>query len=198
MKFLRRRFITGLLILLPALVTGWILWNVFTSVDSILQPIQERYPIIDIPGIGFAIVILIILATGVFAGNLIGRRVISQGEFILYKLPFIRRIYMAVKELSEVFLADRKMVFKKVVVIRYPHENSYALGFVTQPATEKFNKIVGREMLNIFVPTTPNPTSGFLLFLPAADVVELPLDVEEGLKLVISGGVFTPPPFRDS
>jgi uncharacterized membrane protein len=197
MKYLRRRFLTGLLILLPAVVTGWLMWKVFTSVDSVLQPIQERYPIIDFPGVGFAIVILIIMFVGIFAGNFIGRRVIAQGERILYRLPFIRRIYIAVKELSEVFLADRKMVFKEVVVIRYPHPGSFALGFVTETGTRTFNETVGTEVLNIFIPTTPNPTSGFLLFVPSADVMRLPVSVEEGLKMVVSGGVFIPGPLVD-
>lgn len=197
MKYLRRRFITGLLILLPAVVTGWVLWKIFSSVDSLLGPVQRRYPIIDHPGVGFAVVILIVIITGVVAGNLIGRRFISRGERILYKLPIIRRIYVAVKELSEVFLADRRMVFREVVVVRYPHRDSYALGFVTEKAPQQFADLVGRTLINVFVPTTPNPTSGFLLFVPPEDVVKLPISVEEALKLVVSGGIYIPEPLRD-
>lgn len=197
MKYLRRRFITGLLILLPAVVTGWVLWKIFSSVDSVLGPIQKRYPIIDHPGVGFVIVILLVIITGIFAGNLIGRRFINQGEKILYKLPIIRRIYTAVKELSEVFLADRRMVFREVVVVKYPHKDSFALGFVTETASQRFTELMGRPLINVFVPTTPNPTSGFLLFVPREDVVKLPISVEEALKLVVSGGVYIPEPLRD-
>ena len=175
----------------------WVMWKFFTSVDSILEPIQERYPIIDHPGVGFAVVVIIILLTGIFAGNYIGHRVIGVGERILYRLPFIRRIYTAVKELAEVFLSDRKMVFKQVVVIRYPHKDSYAIAFLTEEATARFNEIVGRDVVNVFVPTTPNPTSGFLLFVPREDIVKVPITVEEGMKMVVSGGVFIPAPLQN-
>lgn len=191
-KYIRNRFIAGLLILLPVVVTGWIIWKIFSSIDSMLDPVQARFPIIDHPGVGFGAVLLLIILTGVFAGNFIGHRVIARGERILYRLPLIRRIYVAVKEISGVFLAERRMVFREVVAIRYPHENSFALGLVTQECTAEFNKTLGRKFLSVFVPTTPNPTSGFLLFVPEDDVIRLPIDVEEGLKMVVSGGVFVP------
>ena len=197
-KYLRRRFLAGVLILTPVVVTGWIFWKVFSSVDRIVAPLQERYPIIDWPGVGFVVVILLILVTGVFAGNLIGRRVISQGERVVFKLPMIRRVYTAVKELSEVFFTDRTTVFREVVLIRYPHKDSYALAFVTRDGTEYLNRLTGRTLLNVFVPTTPNPTSGFLLLVPGDEVIKVPISVEEGLKIVISGGAFTADPRREN
>lgn len=190
-RYLRRRFLAGVLILTPTVVTGWIFWKVFSSVDNILAPLQERYPIIDWPGVGFVVVLILILLTGIFAGNFIGRRVISQGERIVYNLPLIRRIYTAVKEISEVFLSDRKTVFREVVLIRYPHKDSFAMAFVTREGTGFFNNLTGKTLLNVFVPTTPNPTSGFLLLVPEKDVIRVPIKVEEGLKMVISGGAFT-------
>ncbi len=197
MRYLRNRFLAGLLILTPLAVTFWILWKTFTTVDSILEPLQERYPVIDHPGVGFAVVVILIVVSGVFAGNYIGHRVISLGERILYRVPLIRRIYHAVKELAQVFLSGRKMVFKEVVIIRYPHPDSFALGFVTEDATDRLNGLIGREVLHVFVPTTPNPTSGFLLFVPRNTVVKVPIDVEEAMKMVISGGVFIPPPLQN-
>jgi uncharacterized membrane protein len=191
-KYLQRRFLAGVLILTPVVVTGWIFWKVFSSVDNVLAPLQERYPILDWPGVGFVVVILLILLVGVFAGNLIGHRIISLGERVLFNIPLIRRVYTAVKELSEAFLTDRKTVFKEVVLIPYPHKDTYALAFVTGHATSYFNRLTGRELMHVFVPTTPNPTSGFLLFVPAEDITRVPLSVEEGMKLVISGGAFTP------
>lgn len=191
-KFLQRRFLAGLLILAPVVVTAWIFFKIFTSVDNVLAPLQQRYPIIDWPGVGFVVVVLLILLTGIFAGNFIGRRVISQGERVLYNIPLIRRIYTAVKELSEVFFTDRTTVFKEVVVIRYPHKDSFAVAFVTRKAPTMINSITGKTLLNVFVPTTPNPTSGFLLLVPADEVIHVPISVEEGLKMVISGGAFTP------
>jgi len=197
-RYLRNRFLAGLLILAPVAVTWWILWKTFTTVDNFLQPIQERFPVIDIPGLGFVVVLAIVVVTGILAGNFIGNRVIGLGERILYRLPLIRRIYHAVKELAEVFLSDRKMVFEEVVVIRYPHPDSFALAFVTGQSTERLSGMIGRDVINVFVPTTPNPTSGFLLFVPRSDVVRLPVDVEEAMKMVISGGVFTPPPLQST
>lgn len=189
-KYLRRRFLAGVLILTPLVVTAWIFWKIFSSVDNILAPLQERYPIIDWPGVGFVVVLVIVLLTGVFAGNFIGRRVIAQGERVVYNLPLIRRVYTAVKEISEVFLADRTTVFREVVLIRYPHKDSYALAFVTREGTNFFNHLTGKTLLNVFVPTTPNPTSGFLLLVPQDEVIRVPIQVEEGLKMVISGGAF--------
>ena len=196
-RYMRNRFITGLLILLPAVVTGWIIWKIFSSVDSLLGPLQERFPIIDQPGVGFVAVLLLIILTGIFAGNFIGRRVIGRGERILFRLPIIRRIYIAVKELSQVFLAGERMALKEVVLFQYPHEHSYALGFVTQNGTKKFNDLIGREILSVFVPTTPNPTSGFLLFIPEDRVIRVPISSEEGLKMIVSGGVFIPERLQD-
>lgn len=191
-KYVRRRFLAGVLILAPAVVTAWIFWKIFSSVDSVLDPLKVRYPIIDWPGVGFVVVLLLILLTGIFAGNFIGRRVISQGERVLYNIPLIRRIYTAVKELSEVFLTDRTTVFKQVVIVRFPHRDSYAIAFVTRKSPALINDAAQGTLLNVFVPTTPNPTSGFLLMVPVEEVIHVPMSVEEGLKMVISGGAFTP------
>lgn len=192
MRTIRNRFIAGLLIIIPAAVTWWVIWKIFHSVDSMLRPVQQRIPAIDVPGIGFGVVLLLILLTGIFAGNFIGRRIISRFERVLYRLPIIRRIYTGVKELSQLFIADRRMVFHRVVLIRYPHEYSRALAFVTDDSARGLDNLVGSRVLSVFVPTTPNPTSGFLLIVPEDDVVTVPIDVEEGLKMVISGGVYVP------
>lgn len=197
-KYIQRRFIAGVLILAPIIITGWLFWWIFSSIDEVLTPLQERYPIIDWPGVGFVVVLLFILLTGIFAGNLIGRRVIGTGERIVYNLPLIRRVYTAVKELSEVFLTDRKTVFREVVLIRYPHRDTFALAFVTREGSDFFNHLTGKTILNVFVPTTPNPTSGFLLLVPEDDVIHVPVEVEEGLKMVISGGAFVAEPSHPS
>jgi len=194
LTYLQRRFVAGVLILTPVIVTSWLFWKIFSSIDKMLTPLQERYPIIDWPGVGFVIVLLFVLLTGIFAGNLIGRRIIGQGERLVYNLPMIRRVYTAVKELSQVFLTDRKTVFREVVLIRYPHHDTFALAFVTREGSALFNQLTGKALLNVFVPTTPNPTSGFLLLVPDEDVIRVPVDVEEGLKMVISGGAFVADP----
>jgi len=192
-KFLRRYFLTGLVVLAPTVVTLYVVWWIFTRVDNLIGPFQKRYPLIDIPGIGFVVVLLLILFTGILASNLIGKRVIALGEGVMKRLPLIRRIYTAVKEVSAVLLSEDNTAFQRVVLIRYPHRDAYAMAFVTKDGSDYFNDLVGDELINVFIPTTPNPTSGFLLMMPKRDVVALDIPVEEAMKMVISGGAFTPP-----
>jgi uncharacterized membrane protein len=165
--------LTGLVVLAPTAITLYIVWWSFTKIDNLIEPLQRRYPIIDIPGIGFVIVLFLILFTGFLAGNLIGRRVISLGESVLNRLPFIRRIYSAVKEVSAVLLTEKNNAFQRVVLIRYPHRDAYAVAFVTKNGIDYFNP-------------------GFMLMLPRGDVIDLDLSVEEAMKMVISGGAFSP------
>ncbi len=192
MRYLRRQFLTGLLVLAPTAITAYIVWKIFISIDSLIEPLQKRFPLIDIPGTGFVIVLLFILFTGILASNLIGRRLFELGDRILNGLPLIRRIYFALKEISQALLSDRKTAFQRVVLIRYPHENSYALAFVTQSGNSYFDGLVGEEMVNVFIPTTPNPTSGFMLMIPRRHIISVDLRVEEAMKMVISGGAFSP------
>lgn len=198
MRYLRNRFIAGLLIITPTAVTFWVLWKIFHSIDNLLRPFEHRYPIVDFPGVGFAVVILLVLILGILAGNFIGNRVITLGERVVSRVPLIRRIYTATKELAEVFLSDRRMVFREVVLIPYPHPGTYALAFVTRTTPDDIRTAVGRDLVNVFVPTTPNPTSGFLILVPKEDVVPVSIGVEEGMKMVISGGAYVPPQLEDS
>ncbi len=197
MRYLRRQFLTGLLVLAPTALTAYIVWKIFVSIDSLIEPLQKRFPLIDIPGTGFVIVLLFILFTGILASNLIGRRLFELGDRILNGLPLIRRIYFALKEISQALLSDRKTAFQRVVLIRYPHENSYALAFVTQAGNSYFDGLVGEEIVNVFIPTTPNPTSGFMLMIPRRHIISVDLRVEEAMKMVISGGAFSPASLED-
>ena len=192
MKFIRRHFLIGLIVLAPTVVTGYLTWWVFVRVDNIIAPLKVRYPVIDIPGLGFAVILLSVLIVGIVANNLIGRRIISWGERVVNSLPIIRRVYMAVKEISEVFLSDRKTAFQSVVLVRYPHKDAYALAFVTKDGIPYFNELTDEALINVFLPTTPNPTSGFMLMLPKREVLRVDISVEEAMKIVISGGAFSP------
>jgi len=192
MRFLRRYFLTGLVVLAPTVITAYLVVWGFTRIDNLIEPFQKRYPIIDIPGLGFVIVLLLILITGILASNLIGRRIISLGEGLMNRLPLIRRVYSAIKEVSSVLLTEKNNAFQRVVLIRYPHRDAYALAFVTREGIDYFNQAVNEDLINVFIPTTPNPTSGFLLMLPKRDVLELDIPVEEAMKMVISGGAFAP------
>jgi uncharacterized membrane protein len=180
-------------VLAPTVVTGWLVWKIFITVDGIIDPIQKKFPILDFPGLGFAVVLVLIFIAGFLATNLFGKMMIDGGDRLMRRVPLVRKIYNASKELSEVFLADKKTVFKRVVLVRFPHPGAHALGFVMSGSAGYFDRALGGETLSVFVPTTPNPTSGFLVLVPARETVPLDLSVEEALKMVISGGAFVPP-----
>ena len=194
---LRRHFLTGLVVLAPTVVTGWLVWKIFTTVDSVIEPLRRKFPIIDFPGLGVVVVVLLIFAIGFLASNLVGRRMITAGERLLNRLPLVRKIYSASKELSEVFLTDKKTVFKRVVLIRFPHQGSLAVAFVMNEGVSYPGTAPPSEAVTVFVPTTPNPTSGFMLVVPAGDTIPLDISVEEALKMVISGGAFMPRLFSE-
>ncbi len=184
-KRLRNRFIAGLVILTPVVVTVYVFIILFLKVDSLLAPLIYRFVGWEIPGMGFLAILLLIFLTGLIARNYLGRKLIGIGEKIMTKIPLINRIYVALQQISQTFLAQKRSIFKEAVLIEYPRKGLYAIGFVTSYMEE------GR-MLGIFIPTTPNPTSGFLLFLPREEAIPLRMKVEDALKLVISGGAVAP------
>jgi len=196
--WLRRRFITGLVVLLPTVLTAWILFQVFRSVDSVLRPLVARYPFLDIPGLGLLAVLVIVLAVGIFAANLIGRRIIRLLERALSRIPLVNRMYLTLKQMSEVFLREQRTAFRKAVMIEYPRRGIYSIGFVTSTWTYRDEKGRERTMVNLFLPTTPNPTSGLFLMIPEEDPEPMGCSIEEAVKMVISGGAVIPtiPPIR--
>ena len=186
--WIRRRFITGLIILLPTALTAWILYRIFVSVDSILEPVVTRYPFLDIPGLGFIAVILIVLLMGIFAGNFIGRRIIHWAEKGIKQIPLVSRLYTAFKQMSEVFLQEKRTAFRRAIIIEYPRRGVYSVGFVTSTWSYHDREGVEKVFINVFLPTTPIPTSGLFLMVPEEDTIPMNCSVEEALKMVISGG----------
>ncbi len=182
---LRNLFIAGLVILTPVVVTIYVFIFLFLKVDSLLGPLILRLVGLRIPGMGFLAVLVLIFFTGLAARNYLGGKLIGFGEKILTKIPFISRIYVALQQISHAFLAQKRAIFKEAVLVEYPRKGIYAIGFVTSQMED------GR-MLSIFLPTTPNPTSGYLLFLPREEAIPLQMTIEEALKLVISGGAVAP------
>ena len=182
---LRNLFIAGLVILTPVVVTIYVFIFLFLKVDSLLGPLIFRLVGLRIPGMGFLAVLVLIFFTGLAARNYLGGKLIGFGEKILTKIPFINRIYVALQQISHAFLAQKRAIFKEAVLVEYPRKGIYAIGFVTSQMED------GR-MLSIFLPTTPNPTSGYLLFLPREEAIPLQMTIEEALKLVISGGAVAP------
>ncbi len=186
--WLRRKFITGLVILLPTVLTGWILFRLFVSVDNLLRPVVARYPFLDLPGLGLAAVLLILLLTGIFAGNFIGRRIIHWVEKGIGQIPLVSRLYTAFKQMSEVFLQEKRTAFRRAIIIEYPRRGVYSVGFVTSTWTYRDAEGNDHVFINVFLPTTPIPTSGLFLMIPEEDVIPMKCSVEEALKMVISGG----------
>jgi uncharacterized membrane protein len=196
-KKIRTYFITGLLVLTPLVLTIFIIWKLFIGIDGLLQGfISNMLERVGVPatkyGLGFISVILLILLTGLIARNYFGRKVIKLGENVLSKIPLISRIYMAIQQISNAFLSEKREVFKKAVLIEYPRKGIYSIGFFTQDTRGEVQERLNRDVVSVFLPTTPNPTSGFLLFVPKSDVTELDMSIEEALKLVISGGAIVP------
>lgn len=192
MGWFRRKFLTGLIILLPTVVTIYIFYRIFVSVDNILEPIVLRYPFLDIPGIGVLGVVLIVLLTGIFAGNFFGRSIISWLETVVFRIPLFSRMYLAIKQLSEVFLKQERTVFKRTILVQYPRTGIYVVAFVTSTWRLKDETGEERNFVNVFLPTTPNPTSGLFLMIPEDEVIPFDYTIEEALKLVISGGAVLP------
>jgi len=192
MNWLKKKFLTGLVILLPTVVTVYVFYRLFRSVDSLLKPLADKYPVLDIPGLGFVGVVLIILITGVFAGNLIGRTVIGWFEGLIEKIPMISRIYIAIKQISEVFFKPERTVFKEAILVEYPRPGIFVIGFVTSYYNFKDSDGNERRFVNVFLPTTPNPTSGLFLMVPEEEVTPMNCTMEDALKMVISGGAVLP------
>jgi len=200
-KRLRNYFVTGLLVLVPISLTIFIIYQLFLKVDSILRDVlyaflrtQLGIPLGEepIPGMGFIALILLIIGTGLLARNYFGKKLIAMGESIVARIPIISRIYSTIQQISQAFFSEKREVFKKAVLFEYPRKGIYSIGFYTQDTRGPVQDALEHDVVSIFLPTTPNPTSGFLLFVPKDEIIDLNLTVEEALKLVISGGAIIP------
>ncbi len=194
---IRRWLIAGLLVWLPLVVTYWLLKILVGVLDNSLLLLPdavrpENLLGFPIPGLGIVLSLLLVLATGALAANFVGRRVVGLGESMLNRIPFVRTVYSGVKRLAETVLGDSGTSFRKVLLIEYPRRDMWTLAFQTGEPIGEIQERTAREVLTVFVPTTPNPTSGFIVMLPKEDVIELDMSVEDGLRMVISIGVVTP------
>lgn len=187
LRRLRTYFFTGLIIVLPFLLTLYFLWLVFGFVDGLIGPVLKLIIGQRLPGVGFIFTVGLILGTGVLATNYLGRRLLAWGERLFIRLPLVRSIYQTLKQLVHAVFSEKQKAFQRVVLVEYPRKGVYSLAFLTRDVEE------AGEMVMAFVPTTPNPTSGFLLLIPKKEVKYLDMSVEDGLKLIVSGGVIVPP-----
>ncbi len=191
-KQVRNIFFAGLLVLTPIVVTAYVFYQLFSKVDGLLGGKLVELTGKRIPGMGFVAVILLILFVGVLARNFIGKKVIQLGEDFVNRIPMINRIYSAVQQLSQAFFSGKRAVFQKAVLIEFPQKGSYCIGFQTSETRGEIQRQTEKELLSIFLPTSPNPTSGYLLFVPKEKVYSLQMTIEEAVKLVISGGSVLP------
>lgn len=198
---LRNNFLTGLIICAPIAITIWLTWTFIHWADSWVKPyIPERYNPesylkFAVPGFGLLIAVVFITIIGFFGKNLIGRSIVDFGESILNRTPLVRTIYSSLKQIFETVLKERSNSFKKVGLIEYPSPGLWSLVFIAGDVkgelASRFNAM-GQEMVTVFLPPTPVPTAGFLLFVPREKVIVLDMSPEEGAKLLISGGLVTP------
>ncbi len=189
---MKKIFTTGLLTLLPLAITVYVFYLVFNFLETLLGPAVKELFNIRVPGIGFAAGILLIFLIGFIASNIIGRRIIALGDALFRRIPLTRSIYVSAKQIIDAFTLQGKNAFQKVVMLEYPRKGLFVLGFVTGTSRGEIQDKTQGEVVNIFVPTTPNPTSGMLILAPRKEVIELEMTVDEGMKVIISGGLFSP------
>lgn len=197
---LRNNFLAGLVVIAPVGLTVWLIWTVTGWIDGFVLPLvpnrfqPEQYIGIDIRGLGVIFFLLFTLFVGWMAKGLIGRSFIHWGERVVGRMPVVRSIYNGLKQIAETVFAQSETSFDRVCLVEYPRQGIWAVAFVSTRARGEVNRRIPRDeqMLAVFLPTTPNPTSGFLLFVPQSDVIELDMTVEEAAKLVISAGLVSP------
>ena len=188
---IRNYLLTGVLVLVPAAVTFGIIYFLFQYVDSFLGDVFGA----RVPGAGLFFTALFCLLIGVIAQNIVGKKIIAWMDSSLQKIPVVKSVYSGIKQLSDVFLKDQKSSFKRVVMLEYPKEDCWVIGFVTSDFYIEIEADMSEKdsMVTVFVPTTPNPTSGFLLILPKSKIVDMNIDIEDAMKVIISGGIVTAP-----
>ena len=198
-QLIKRYFLTGLLIWVPLVITAWVLSMIVDTLDQSLRLLPEAiHPKnligFSIPGVGALLTLAMILLTGLLATNFIGEKLVGWWNALLSRIPVVNSVYKAVKQVSDTLFAPNGNAFRKALLVQYPREGAWTIAFLTgAPGGDIRNHLHG-DYVSIYVPTTPNPTSGFFLMLPRADVVELDMTVDEALKYIISMGVVAPPP----
>jgi uncharacterized membrane protein len=193
----KKYLIAGLLIWIPLVITIWVLSVVVETLDQSLTLLPgswrtENLIGVHIPGMGVLLTLVIVLVTGVFAANFIGERLVGLWNDILRRIPFVRSIYSSVKQVSDTLFSPTGQAFRKALLVQWPREGVWTIGFLTGvPGGDVVNHLKG-DYVSVYVPTTPNPTGGYFVMLPSADVIELEMSVDEALKYIISMGVVAP------
>lgn len=195
-KKIRHYFATGLLVSLPIFITVYLIFAVFRFIDNIFGKIVniflKKHLGFSVPGIGIIIGLLIVFAIGFFAANFFGRRLFKALESWFLKFPFIRQIYPAAKQIVDSFMSKEGPAFKKVALVEYPSKGIWSLGFLTNEGFQEAREKTGRDLVHVLIATTPSPLTGYLVLVPREDIRILDISVEDGIKLVVSGGIVKP------
>ncbi len=196
--WLRNSFFTGIVVATPVTITAWLVYTFISFADRTVKPLIPRAYLPEewlgfaIPGFGLIVAIIALTMLGALAANILGRSFLQVGERIVARVPFVREVYGTLKQLLETVFAQNQKAFKEVVLLQYPRPGLWAVGFLTASARGELADRLGEDYIGVFVPTIPNPTSGFILWTPRAEVTVLDMTVEEGVKLVLSAGIVTP------
>ncbi len=196
---LRGYLIAGILVTAPISITVYLTWGFLNFIDSRVTKIipetlyQDVYGVTTLPGLGLIVALAFFIVIGFVATNFMGRFFIRMAEYVVNRVPVIRTIYSAIKQIFETIMASKSQAFREVVMLEYPRKGTWSIGFVTGKTEGEVQRVTKADTINVFVPTTPNPTSGYLLFVPKTELIYLDMTVEEGVKLVVSAGIITPP-----
>jgi len=195
MRTFKRYFITGLLIWIPLIITIWVITFLIGALESAVPAFLSSQALlgINIPGFGVALVLVVVFLTGLLGANFIGRALVDRWEQLLGRIPLVRSIYNSVKQVSDTVLSPNGQAFREAVLVQYPRQGAWTIAFLTgTPRGEVACKLNG-DYVSVYVPTTPNPTSGFFLMMPRDDVHYLDMSVDAALKYIVSMGVVAPP-----
>ncbi len=192
LRRIRNVFITGIVVILPLAGSLYIIYFIFNLINQVTEPWIEMLLGRKIAGVGVILSFLLVFLVGLFATNIIGKRIILYGEKVLLKIPLFNSIYTSIKNVLDALFTQKYSSFKKPVLFEYPRKGIYSIGFLTKESSPYFDDITGKELYNIFLPTTPNPTSGMFIMVAKEEAVILDLTIEEALKLIISGGILNP------
>lgn len=197
---LRAYFFAGILVTAPLFITIYLAWLFISFIDDqvagLVPDTFHLYLPFGVPGVGVLLVVAAMIFIGWFAAGFVGRVLVKAQDRLLTRTPVVRNVYSALKQILETVMAHKSSAFREVVLLEYPRRGMWAIGFITGSTQGEVQHLTEDEVVNIFLPTTPNPTSGFLLFVPRNDLVVLDMTVEEGIKMVVSGGIVTPPDRR--
>lgn len=206
MRFLKVNLIAGLVVLAPLVITLWLFKNIVVAVDNrLIGLVPQKYrlnnlieavfgvqPGFDIHGLGLLAGIVFLVMAGLLVRNIFGKTLLAWGEAVVNTIPGVRSVYHAIKQITETVASSNSKSFRKVVMLQYPRKGIWSIGFVSGTTKGQVQAETDKKLVNVFLPTTPNPTSGFLLFVPEKDLIELDMTVDQGLKMIISAGIVTP------